>query len=185
MVCFSSFACLAAADGTGFVSEAPVPAGWPLPGEPEAIEQVQLPAYRAVEGPAFSALFAHISVAGIPMTAPVTMDADADPEGGKGPMRFLYPSSQTAPGPQGGALHVVDVPAQTVLRVAWRGAATPSDITHRIDRLRATARERGLETCGEPVVCGYNSPLLARERRTWEIILPVRTDLPRPESGKP
>jgi hypothetical protein len=159
-----------AATTAGYIAEAPLAAGWPEPGVPGAISEALMPAHRAVEGPGFWPLFTHITAGGIPMTAPVVMSATA---AGPSTMRFVFPRADTAPGPLVDGLRIVDAAPVRVLRIAHRGRMNEAVSAALIDRLRADAARRGLAVAGKPMLCGYNSPGIPRDRQTWEALLPV------------
>lgn len=170
----SAGAALPAQDGAaataGYIAEAPLASGWPEPGAPGEMGEVTLPAYRAAEGPGFWPLFLHISAGDIPMTAPVVMPAGDDRPRS---MRFVYPRADTAPAPVVDGLRIVDVPPQRALRLTRRGVIRPAEVDALTDKLRAEATRRGLTVAGDPVLCGYNSPGIPRDRQTWELFLPV------------
>ncbi len=155
-----------------YIAEAPLADGWPMPGEPDAISLVDLPAHRAAEGPGFWSLFLHISVGKLPMTAPVVMPTDGARARS---MRFVYPRADTGPAPTAQGIRIVDVAPQRVLRITRRGSAAKDDLGPLAERLRTAATERGLRATGEPWLCGYNSPGVPRDRQTWELMLPVET----------
>ena len=166
----------AEAAANGYIAEAALPAGWPAPAMPGGITEADIPAHRAAEGPGFWRLFAHISVGGIPMTAPVVMPA-VDEAGNQGSaMRFLYPSSTTQPAPTLPGITIVDVPAQRVLRATVRGPVGPGVLRERIAALTTEAAARKLKTGGKPMLCGYNGPSVAAAERTWEVFLPVTAE---------
>lgn len=65
-----------AAAAPAYVSEAPLPEGWPTPGPYDQVTTKTLPAYRAAfakaggRGTSFWTLFLHIQKNNIPMTSP-------------------------------------------------------------------------------------------------------------------
>ena len=156
----------------GYRAEAPLPVGWPEPGAPGEIQLVMLPAVRAAEAGGFWPLFVHISDAGIPMTAPVTMPLGSG-TGRSAGMRFLYPSASTPAAATRAGVRVLDQAAAPVLRIAHRGAMTSPIGRGLLARLREAAAERGLAAAGEPMLFGYNGPSTRASQRTWEVVLPV------------
>ena len=101
LIVMSSLFSLSAADSVR-IDEGNLPTGFAEPTEiGEVFERTQ-PAYPAVEGKSFWALFQHIKQHDIPMTAPVvkTMDGDgaaASEPGQMTSMRFLYPDPADLP----------------------------------------------------------------------------------------
>lgn len=162
-----------ASNSTGYIVEAALPVGWPAPAMPGSITDVRIPAHRAAEGPGFQPLFAHISLGGIPMTAPVVMPV-ADEQGvTPKKMQFLYPSATSEPGPLAPGITIVDVAEQRVLRVTVRGPVSATLMREKIALLKAEAETRQLTVCGEPTLCGYNGPAVKASERTSDICLPV------------
>jgi len=152
--------------------EAPLPAHFPPPG-PLAHPQLRLlPAYRAARGPSFPPLFQHISSRSIAMTCPVVSTLSA--AGAPTDMAFLYPTPATgAPGPAGGAVTVLDVPAATVLSLGLHGETSPAMVQLARQVLTADAARRGLRCCGAFQTLGYNSPMVPNASRYWELQVPV------------
>ncbi len=165
--------------GDGYVMEAGLPAGWPAPGEVEAISLVTIPAHRAAESSGFWPLFMHIKQAGIPMTAPVTRPVAATSPDAAPPaasMRFLYPSATTPAAAAANGVRIIDVPAQSALRLTRRGPAGREAVAAAVTRLRAEAERLSLVASDQLTLCEYNSPMLSPAKRTWEILLAVRAD---------
>ena len=113
-----------------YLSESPLPNGWPEPGPFNQVVRKKYPAYRAAFTPGsspnfgFWRLFGHIKHHEIPMSAPVEMKLDgaADSSLKMEEMAFLYPSRQTGEtGADGSRVVVRDVPAQEALSYAWLG----------------------------------------------------------------
>lgn len=165
------------------VREAELPEGFP---EPVAVDELELrhyPAYRMARtemgaggsNGAFWPLFQHIKKNEIAMTAPVQTDYRAEGER-PATMAFLYGSRDIAPGRTAGAVEVVDVPAITVLSIGAIGADRAGRIEELERRLRAfVAASPTWRVAGPLRTMGYNSPMVGRDRRYFEVQLPVET----------
>ncbi len=165
--------------------EAELPQGFPGFAAVGEVELREYPAYRmartAVRGGSYSAfwpLFRHIESNGIAMTAPVQMDyANAD-DGSARPatMAFLYGDPSIAPRSTARGVDVVEVPAATVLSIGAIG----NDTKDRIEELEATLRgflaapDCAWQAAGPLRTMGYNSPMVSRDRRYFEVQLPVQ-----------
>lgn len=159
-----------------YVSEAPLPEGWPKPGPYDKVTEKSYPASRAAfttqKGPnlAFWSLFLHIQKNSIPMTAPVEMAMDVS-EGGfeKSTMAFLYQSKDVGTaGAAGKSVEVRDVPACKVLGYTWQGDDSKENLTKARQAIEAAAAVRKLET-GSFRLFGYNGPSTPRAKSTWEL----------------
>ncbi len=155
--------------------EAPMPADFPKPGPVGHVTVKQYPAYRAARAKgrsSFFTLFGHIQKNSVAMTAPVEMTMD---DGGSvTDMAFLYESKSLGRTGSDGEVTVVDHPAATVISFGLRGE--PSDEVLALARTAIEARMRadGMTVAGPWRRLGYNSPMVANERRFSEIQLPVR-----------
>lgn len=159
-----------------YVSEAPLPKGWPKPGPYDQVTEKSLPAYRAAftsqagQGRAFWRLFLHIKKNDIPMTAPVEM-AMIPTEGRleRSTMAFLYQNEAVgATGPAGEAIEVRDVPAARVLSYTWQGADTAATLAKAREALDTTLAAQRLRATSYRLL-GYNGPSTPRAKRTWEL----------------
>ena len=159
-----------------YVSEAPLPDGWPLPGPYDQVTEKSYPAYRAAfttqkgQNLAFLRLFRHIQKNDIPMTAPVEMAMDGK-DGGleMSTMGFLYQSGKVGTaGPADGALEVRDVPAEKVLSYTWQGEDSKANIGKARESLDAALAARKI-TAGSFRLLGYNGPGTPLLKRTWEL----------------
>jgi hypothetical protein len=159
-----------------YVSEAPLPKGWPEPGPYDQVTTKSLPAYRAAftsqpgQGRAFWRLFLHIKKNEIPMTAPVEM-AMTPVDGGleKSTMAFLYQSDAVgATGPAGETIEVRDVPAAKVLSYTWQGADTKANIAQAREALDTALAAQKLSAASYRLL-GYNGPSTPRAKGTWEL----------------
>ncbi|MCP5534338.1 MAG: heme-binding protein [Akkermansiaceae bacterium] len=158
-----------------YVSEAPLPKGWPEPGPFNEVRKKTYPAYRAAftngkgENSAFWTLFKHIKRNSIPMTAPVEMKMREDDQGlEQNSMAFLYQNGNVgSPGKDGTKVEVRDVPAATVLSYAWQGPDSKANISAAKTALEDALEKQGLEETGFRLL-GYNGPGTPRAKKTWE-----------------
>jgi hypothetical protein len=160
---------------SGYVSEAPLPKGWPEPGPYGKVVRKKLPAYRAAfttaggRGGSFWTLFMHIKKNEIPMTAPVEMAMEAEGDGlTMASMAFLYQDGTVgSPGAQG-AVEVKDIPAAEVWSYAWQGG----DGAEKVKLAKAKLEEKLAAEKGKAKsyrLLGYNGPGTPREKSTWEL----------------
>ena len=160
---------------SGYVSEAPLPKGWPEPGPYGEVVRKKLPAYRAAfttaggRGGSFWTLFLHIKKNEIPMTAPVEMAMEAEGDEMKmASMAFLYQNDEVGTPGTSGAVEVKDVPAAEVLSYAWQGGDSAEKVklakTKLEEKLIAEKREASSYR-----LLGYNGPGTPREKSTWEL----------------
>ena len=164
--------------------EAELPVGFPEPTPVGEIELKRFPVYRMVRadmsgrgsGRAFWKLFTHIQKSDIAMTAPVEMEwsgtAGATRESS---MAFLYGSPQLgATGPDG-SLEVLDTEPTWAVSLGCRGDATRETIQAARQELeRWIAARADLLVIGDLRTMGYNSPMVPRDRRYFEVQLPVQ-----------
>ncbi len=197
----------AAGDAATFYAAGParlsaaLPEGWPPPTAPGTIELKRYPVTRQAvvetgrgEGSAFWPLFRHISSRDIAMTAPVVMTGEmaGEREGGAS-MAFLYRTRELGPvGPAERGVRVEDTAPETVIAIGMRGSRSRERLLDARAALQAwldeqPAGDRWMRA-GEPRLLGYNGPDAARDRRWWEVQLPVRwtpaTDAPTAETGE-
>ena len=184
-----------APDGAGekprYVSEAPLPKGWPAPGPYDVVVVKQFPAYRAAYTKgrsstfAFWRLFNHIKRKEIPMTAPVELGMG--PRGGKGQklgmnsMGFLYQHDEVGnQGMDGSKVEVRDMPAMRALSYTWQGRKDGGSLRKAKMALDAALKQKGWKSADYRVL-GYNGPRTPDEKKTWEMLLV----LPRLDAAKP
>lgn len=163
--------------------QAEQPKDFPAFGAVDEIELRRYPAYRMARTAmangstaAFWPLFQHIQSNDIAMTTPVQMDwLDGTRRGRPSAMAFLYGDPATTPRSVARAVEVVDVPAQTVLSLGAIGEDSRERVESMAARLRARAEAAGsgLTIAGEIRTMGYNSPMVSRDRRYFEVQLPV------------
>jgi monofunctional biosynthetic peptidoglycan transglycosylase len=179
---------------------ADLPRGFPAPTPAGELELVRLPAYRLARTDfgrfgsqgAFFTLFRHIQSNGIPMTAPVEMTyAEAGDRVRESAMAFLYAAPDVVPERAGDSVEVVDVEPLQVASLGCRGDVTDRRVEEARDALLAWIDARPeLVVAGELRVMGYNSPMVPRERRTYEVQIPVRNretvivDFSRPDEAR-
>ena len=158
-----------------YVSEAPLPEGWPTPGPYDAVVDKEYPAYRAAytpanrDGMAFWTLFSHIKRNEIPMTSPVEKTMTMEPEMKMSAMGFLYQNGKVgALGKDGKNVEVKDMEKTRVLTYAWLGDDNEENIAK-----AKKAIDDALKTQGKVAVqyrmMGYNGPQTPRKSKTWEM----------------
>lgn len=178
--------------GRARVDEA-LPAGYPRPTPPGAIEIKAYPSVRRAEisvlgstdfksmgrqsTRTFWPLFKHIQERDIAMTAPVEMDyegmtASSTPDSWS--MSFLYRTPDLGPTGEDGPIEVYDTEPVTVVSIGVRGRLDEAQLRTALDTL-----ERWLGTsdewrpAGSPRTFGYNGPMTPAWDRWWEVQLPV------------
>ncbi|MCC7064711.1 MAG: heme-binding protein [Planctomycetes bacterium] len=166
--------------------QAELPKGFPGFQAVDEIELRQYPAYRMVRtdmqggsNRAFWPLFRHIESNGIAMTTPVQMDwGRKDSAGAEKPMQmaFLYGDMTIAPQHVADGVEVVAIEAQTVLSIGAIGDDRPARVEAMRARLEAFVEaHRGIWMAAGPLrTMGYNSPMVSRDRRYFEVQLPVQ-----------
>lgn len=186
--------------------DTPLPAGYPAPTPPGAIDLKRYPSVRRAEvsgtmAPdlgmnfAFFPLFNHIKDRGIAMTSPVEMDysgvAKDPPEGGDAvpagwTMSFLYRTSDlgpTGPDEKRKNVKVVDAPAVTVISLGVRGSYDFSRMRAEWKKLEAwLASQTEWDAAGQPRALHYNGPDVPARDRWSEVQIPVRRAV-RPEAA--
>ncbi len=159
-----------------YVSEAPLPAGWPQPGPYDKVAEKKYPGYRAAftvgtgSTIPFFTLFAHIKRKGIPMTAPVELSMT--PKDGtlkQSSMAFLYQNEKVGQtGADGTKVEVRDVPSFKALAYTWQGDDSKENIARAKAALDADLLE-SKRTAKEFRMLGYNGPGTPANKRTWEL----------------
>lgn len=168
-----------------YVSEAPLPEGWPQPGPYNQVSEKTYPAYRAAfttgkgETGSFWTLFMHIKRNDIPMTAPVEMEMKPTATGlDRAGMAFLYQNGKVGqPGAASSSVEVRDVAASKVLSYTWQGTDSKANQTTARVALDAALAERKL-TATSFRLLGYNGPGTPRAKATWELlaVLPAQPE---------
>lgn len=170
--------------------QAELPTGFP---DFQAVGELELrdyPAYRMVRTEmkrgsmgAFWPLFRHIESNGIAMTTPVQMDWNGSDLGnGAKPsqMAFLYGDPSISPKTTDPGVEVVEVAAMTVISVGAIGDDRKDTIEAMQERILGflASRNGEWEIAGSWRSMGYNSPMVPRDRRYFEVQLPVRRRQP-------
>jgi NADH dehydrogenase [ubiquinone] 1 alpha subcomplex assembly factor 1 len=159
--------------------EAELPVGFPEPTPAGEIEVKQYPVYRMartdMSGGAFWQLFNHIKKNDIAMTAPVEMTWASTENGMREvDMAFLYGNVDLGPVGQDGAVEVVEAEPAAVVSIGCRGEATRAAVNAAYDELLAWLALRGdLEVSGPMRGMAYNSPMVPRSRKYFEVQIPV------------
>lgn len=158
-----------------YLSESPLPEGWPEPGPFDQVTLKKYPAYRAAfttddrPNGGFMTLFRHIKNNDIPMTAPVEMKLDADEK--ESPdmeqMGFLYQNQSVGKtGADGEEIEVRDVPAAEAISYAWQGPRSNVAMARTAVDAELTKRNRKAKSYR---LLGYNSPFVPRAKQTHEL----------------
>ena len=179
--------------------ESPLPAGYPEPTPPGAIDLKRYPTVRRAEyvssgSPGFGMnmgffpLFNHIKRNDIAMTSPVEMDYRDlfDPATGKQEpkesmswtMSFLYRTAELAPvgkDRKDGKVIVTDRPELEVLSIGMNGPYGTGVVEKGLTLLHAWLKDHPeYEVAGEPRAFHYNGPYIANRNKWSEVQLPVR-----------
>ena len=179
--------------------ESPLPAGYPEPTPPGAIDLKRYPTVRRAEyvssgspgmgmNMGFFPLFNHIKRNDIAMTSPVEMDYRDlfDPATGKQEpkdsmswtMSFLYRTAELAPvgkDRKDGNVIVTDRPELEVLSIGMNGPYGTGVVEKGLTLLHAWLKDHPeYEVCGEPRAFHYNGPYIANRNKWSEVQLPVR-----------
>lgn len=159
--------------------EAELPVGFPGPTPAGEIEVKQYPVYRMartdMSGGAFWQLFNHIKKNDIAMTAPVEMTWASTEDGMREvDMAFLYGNVDLGPVGKDGAVEVVEAEPASVVSIGCRGEATRSAVNAAYGELLSWLALRGdLEVAGPMRGMAYNSPMVPRSRKYFEVQIPV------------
>lgn len=160
-----------------YLSESPLPKGWPEPGPYGQVTRKDYPAYRAAvtadskPNGGFWRLFKHIERNNIPMTSPVEMKLDdTDAKGTKmEEMAFLYQSPEVGKtGADGENVEVKDMPALSVLSYTWQGGRDSASVAKARALLDAELTKQNLKATGYRVL-GYNSPFVPKSKQTFDL----------------
>ncbi|MFM7261335.1 MAG: heme-binding protein [bacterium] len=176
--------------------ESPLPAGYPEPTPPGAIDLKRYQSVRRAEfvssgSPAtgmnmgFFPLFNHIKKKDIAMTSPVEMDYRDmfDVESGKRvqgesmswTMSFLYRTAELAPTGKDGSVLVTDRPEIEVLAIGMNGPYGTGVVEKGLGLLNAWLKEHPeYEIAGDVRAFHYNGPYIANRIKWSEVQLPVK-----------
>ena len=180
LILLSLSSCLGA-EPPAYVSEAPLPKGWPAPGPYNEVAEKSYPKYRAAVTPgssglSFWTLFSHIKKKDIPMTAPVEMKMEKDGDKMKRVnMAFLYQNTEVGQsGADGQKIEVKDIEQAKALSYAWVGDDSPEQIAKAQNALEKALKAKELKAESFRML-GYNGPGTPRNKRTYELqaVLPV------------
>jgi len=165
----------AQAEAPAYVSEAPLPKGWPAPGPYDQVAEKTYPKYRAAitkggSGFSFWTLFGHIKKQNIPMTAPVEMKMEEkDDKMEKVNMAFLYQNTEVGKtGAEGKKIEVKDIESSKTLSYAWMGDDSKAQIKKAKEALKAALKKKGV-TATSFRMLGYNGPSTPKKKRTYEL----------------
>jgi hypothetical protein len=167
------------------LKQAELPAGFPAFGAVDEIERKDYPLYRMVRttmrggsNSAFWPLFRHIESNGIAMTTPVQVDWQAPQDGSRErptQMAFLYGDPGITPETTADGVEVVVVPAASVLSIGVIGDDRRDRVEALGERLRTwLAAHPEWEAAGPLRTMGYNSPMVPRDERGFEVQLPIQ-----------
>jgi hypothetical protein len=173
----------------------PLPAGYPDPTPPGAIDLKRYPAVRRAEvssvlnpdlgmNMTFFPLFWHIKDREIAMTSPVEMDyAGMERREGARPsswtMSFLYRSQDLGPTGEDGIVDIVDRGPMTVLSIGGRGSYSISKVDQSLQTLYAWLDEHPeWQQAGEPRALYYNGPEKSNKDKWYEVQVPVSRATP-------
>ncbi|MBT8485706.1 MAG: heme-binding protein, partial [Phycisphaerae bacterium] len=169
--------------GPSVVDES-LPAGYPAPTPPGAIDLKSYPSVRRAQiatergggtNGAFFPLFRHISSRDIAMTTPVEVDLTGRGAPRPRAMSFLYRTADLGPVGRDGAIEVVDAAPVTVVSIGLRGSYGNPLIDRGLAELNAWLDENDdWARDGDPRALYYNGPMV-RDRNKWaEVQIPVR-----------
>jgi hypothetical protein len=176
--------------------ESPLPAGYPEPTPPGAIDLKRYPAVRRAEfvssgspgtgmNMGFFPLFNHIKRNDIAMTSPVEMDYRGMFDGETGArsqeasmswtMSFLYRTAELAPTGRDGSVVITDRPEIEVLSIGMNGPYGTGVVEKGLGLLHDWLDAHPeFEIAGDPRAFHYNGPYIANRVKWSEIQLPVR-----------
>lgn len=164
--------------------EAELPVGFPAPQSVGELELREYPHYRMVRTAmrggsmgAFWPLFRHIEKNGIAMTTPVQMDWSNDGSRSRPvQMAFLYGDPGIEPAEVQKGVEVVAMPAMLVLSIGAIGDDRADVIEELQTRIAAfvAANASTYAIDGAPRTMGYNSPMVPRDQRYFELQVPLR-----------
>lgn len=163
--------------------EAELPAGFPGFTAVDELELRHYPACRMVRtemkagGPmgAFWPLFQHIQENDIAMTAPVQVDwTEAGDRQRPARMAFLYGDPTKQPEQVGKDVAIENLPPTTVLSLGAIGDERNDVVAAMRERLLGWLRDNPQWVAAGPLrTMGYNSPMVGRDRRYFEVQIPV------------
>jgi hypothetical protein len=172
--------------------ESPLPADYPMPTPPGAIELKRYPTVRRAEvsgesnpdsgtSRGFWPLFQHIKKRDIAMTSPVEVeyrDWSTEEKAGAWTMSFLYRTADLGPTGRDGIVTVTDTEPVTVIAIGLRGGYGVDRIAKGIEQLQTwLASQNEWEAAGNPRAFYYNGPYIPNRNKWAEAQIPVRENL--------
>mgnify|MGYP001360096102 CR=1 FL=1 len=157
--------------------EADLPKGFPSFTPVGVVEIKEYPACRKAVAGQFWTLFRHIQSNNISMTTPVEMKYDPDQSGAlsRQSMAFLYANVGLGEVGKKGEVNVVDVQPLTVVAIGVRGSRNQKTVDRAHQYLtRYIDAQSDWVASGSPRVMGYNSPMVRRANRFFEVQVLVR-----------
>ena len=168
---------------------APLPEGFPEHTAPNQIEVKHYPSYRAVTyqtrgelsqaaNQAFSALYQHISINNISMTAPVETRYPASTlEGtrsGEAEVSFLYRSREIVPSEIAKNIELQDIPAMMVVSWGLKGPYSYESYQQGLKRLRDWLEQHpDYQRVGNPRRFFYDGPYVPDGMKRSEVQIPI------------
>jgi hypothetical protein len=176
--------------------ESPLPAGYPEPTPPGAIDLKKYPTVRRAEyvssgspgmgmNMGFFPLFNHIKRKDIAMTSPVEMDyrglfdpatgAQAKKDDMSWTMSFLYRTAELAPAGKDGNVVITDRPQLEVLSIGMNGPYGTGIVEKGLGLLHDWLKAHPeYEIAGDPRAFHYHGPYISNRNKWSEVQLPVR-----------
>lgn len=173
----------------GYISEAPLPAGFPPPGELGQVVEKTYPAcrtYSAQGNQAFMRCFAYLAKNKLEMTAPVIVDYKSKSDVPEAPaidldflevsrMHFILEDASVDEPKQDGPVTVADMARIRVLSIACQGEMSPAKLDDAERKLETEiARRQAIVAAGPKRVLGYNSPMVPKGKTYWEVQVPIK-----------
>lgn len=175
-----------------YISEAPLPAGFPPPGELGQVVEKTYPAcrtYSAQGNQAFMHCFAYLAKNKHEMTAPVIVDYKSKSNAPEEPaadigfvdvarMHFILDDASLDQPKQDGPVTVADMARMRVLSIACQGEMSAAKLDEAERKLEAEiARRQATVAAGPKRVLGYNSPMVPKGKTYWEVQVPIKEQL--------
>lgn len=178
----------------GYITEGPLPEGFPPPSEPGAVVEKNYPlcrTYSAAGNNAFGQCFVYLATRKHEMTAPVIIDYKPRGDGERAKpgddldamnvarMHFILEKPTLDEPKKVGPIVVADMQTLRVLSLAIQGEMTEKVLEEAEQKLNAEIARRGdVVAAGPKRVLGYNSPMVPRGKAFWEVQLPIAASKP-------
>ena len=135
-----------------------------------ALEASEDGAYFDKGNNTFMKLFRYISANDVKMTTPVSVDVD------EGTMRFFVGTKDQKKGLENTeTVKVVEIPARTVVSIAYRGGYHERNYTKHVSRLTKWLETNpSWEAAGEPVAVYWNGPMMPSAMKHAVVMIPVK-----------